>query len=980
MSADEPTPAGQGSTAPRLRLSSASPWLLAGAATLIAAGWGYAALSIWSDHQRTLEDERGHLRTVAAGLEMQVESMLNDGMGAALAGANVILAPGGPSDPTNAASADTLARMITGGEYVRSLFLASPTSFTRVARGNVRVHGQPPAWLTVLTRSASSADALVGAQMIDPDRPEHRVIPVVRRLGTQDIWVGALFDFHEVNDLYRRSIAASGALLLLAQDGSTLMRVPNQPFVNFISATIAASGVFPRAVPDAGPIESADSMRGTPIFVAYQRVRRYPMFAASGTSLETALAPWQARRRNTLAFTAIASLAVAVMTWMLNHYITALFRRDFEYRTLFNNAGFSAFMLDGERFMEANRTTLSMFGLADVSAALGRTPWDFSPETQPGGTPSKVLARERIAAAQHRGQARFEWQHKRMDTGETFPAEVELSTVQIERRTLTLAVVHDLTERKRAEQSWRESESRYRSLIDSLPEAIFVHRGKELLFGNQAASMILGAPSVEALAGYPVMSFVAEHDREIFRERTRRILDHGTEAQSREVRLRRFDGSMIWAESQGVQIIFDGKPAVQAIVRDITDRKLQEEARAEADARLKQQSEALLNLATRLEVSAADLKAALQRICMVADFVLDAARVDVWSLEKDAKRARRLASFAPRTGSPAAASDVVDAMHLPRFISVLQNERVIEAHDIQDDPASAELAAQGVVGSDITSLIAAPVRAAGEVVGFVLVSHRGSRRDWHADEVTFVGGIADQIAQAFLDAERERAFNELRDLAGQLVRAESEVRRLVGRDLHDSTGQLLAALELNLARLASDAGPLPIECRPWLAECVELARKCSAEIRTASYLLHPPLLDELGLGSALRWLADGFRERSGIDVALDIPPNLKRLDSDSELALFRVAQEALTNVHRHSGSPSARISVIPSPASITLLIEDNGRGMPQAHTLAGDDSVPLSVGLAGMRERMRQIGGSVRVESEATGTRVRATLPLPTPA
>jgi PAS domain S-box-containing protein len=817
---------------------------------------------------------------------------------------------------------------------------------------------------------------MVGLRMVDPERPEHYVIPVVRRLGSQDAWVGGLFDFHEVNDLYRRSMAASSALLLLGEDGSTLVRVPNRVSVGVISGKIAESGVFGRGAPAVGFIESVGDARHPPVFVAFQRVRGYPLFAASGTSLEVVLAPWETRRRNTLAFTAIVSLAIIAMTWMLNHYVTALWRRDVEYRALFNNAGFSAFTLEGEHFRDANFTTLSMFGLPDVKAARGLTPWDVSPEVQPDGTRSQVLAQRRMALAQFEGQARFEWLHKRMDTGQTFPAEVELSTVLVDGCTLTLAVVHDLTERKHAEQSWRESESRYRALIDSLPEAVFVHRGGELLFGNQAAATILGAPSVEALSGYPVLSFVAEHDREIFRERTRRILEHGTEAQSREVRLRRFDGSLIWVESQGVQVIFDGKPAVQGIVRDITDRKLQEEARIEADARIKQQSEALLNLATRLEVSTADLKPALQRICMVADFVLDAARVEVWAYEKDLKCVRRFATFSPRTGTPSVGPEVVDARLLPRFMTVLQNERVIEAHEVQDDPAAAELAVQGIVGPDIVSVVAAPVRAGGDVVGFALISHRGSPRDWHADEVIFAGGIADQIAQAFLDAERERAFNELRDLAGQLVRAENEVRRRVGRDLHDSTGQLLATLELRLTRLASDTANLDPECRKAIGECVDLARQCSAEIRTASYLLHPPLLDDLGLASALRWLVDGFRERSGIDVTVDVPTHFERLDSDSELALFRVAQEALTNVLRHSGSHSARIKVSAARGAVSLQIEDDGKGMPKGNGHSTDDSIALSVGMAGMRERMRQIGGSVSVESEPSGTRVRATVPL----
>src|SRR6185436_15944025 len=154
--------------------------------------------------------------------------------------------------------------------------------------------------------------------MIDPERHEHYVVPVVRRLGAREVWVGGLFDFHEVNDVYRRSVAASSALLLLGEDGSTLVRVPNRVAVGAISGKIAESGVFGRGPPDSGFIERDGGPGRAPVFVAYQRVRGYPMFAASGTSLEMALAPWEHRRRNTLAFTLGATLALVALTWMLH--------------------------------------------------------------------------------------------------------------------------------------------------------------------------------------------------------------------------------------------------------------------------------------------------------------------------------------------------------------------------------------------------------------------------------------------------------------------------------------------------------------------------------------------------------------------------------------------------------------------------------------------------------------------------------------
>ena len=276
------------------------------------------------------------------------------------------------------------------------------------------------------------------------------------------------------------------------------------------------------------------------------------------------------------------------------------------------------------------------------------------------------------------------------------------------------------------------------------------------------------------------------------------------------------------------------------------------------------------------------------------------------------------------------------------------------------------------------SSIALPLLAAGQILGVLnIYSDRADAFD--QSEVTLLTAVASDLAYG-IDAlrahgERERAFHEVRDLAGQLVHAQDDVRRLVGRDLHDSTGQSLAALVLNLERLARSASDLTPERRAQLGECIELAQQCATELRTASYLLHPPLLDELGLGSALRWLAKGFHERSGIDVTLEVPEQLIRFDPDSELALFRVAQESLANVHRHSGSRTAQLSVIQSGDVITLEVRDAGRGMQFAGA-GSEHGAFLSVGLAGMRERMRQLGGTVTVDSGQNGTCVRALLPL----
>lgn len=223
-----------------------------------------------------------------------------------------------------------------------------------------------------------------------------------------------------------------------------------------------------------------------------------------------------------------------------------------------------------------------------------------------------------------------------------------------------------------------------------------------------------------------------------------------------------------------------------------------------------------------------------------------------------------------------------------------------------------------------------------------------------------------------IGAEREQALADLSRTAGEFMRLQDDERRRIGRDLHDSTGQTLAALELSLARLIkapSAAG----DRHELLEQCAQLAHQCSNEIRTASYLLHPPLLDELGLLSALRWLADGFKDRSGIEVRLDLPNSMPRLSRDEELTLFRVAQEALTNVHRHADSPWAAVRLRERADSVVLEIEDGGLGARAPGASGG--SFPLGVGLAGMRERVRQVGGTFTVEAGSSGTIVRATLP-----
>jgi PAS domain S-box-containing protein len=232
--------------------------------------------------------------------------------------------------------------------------------------------------------------------------------------------------------------------------------------------------------------------------------------------------------------------------------------------------------------------------------------------------------------------------------------------------------------------------------------------------------------------------------------------------------------------------------------------------------------------------------------------------------------------------------------------------------------------------------------------------------------------------------DRERAQKELQDslaqmrtLTSRLMRAQDDERRRIAQLLHETTAQDLAALKMHLARLMRTESGLPNGDRAALAESVELAGRSMTGIRTLSYLLHPPLLDEAGLLSALRWYAAGFSGRSGIAVDLDLPSTFERLPQETETALFRAVQEALINIHHHAESPTASIRLRVDGQYLTLEIGDRGRGMPvEVMAQLPTGGAALGVGVAGMRERLQQLGGTLEVESSARGTTVRARIPL----
>src|SRR6202048_5225839 len=225
-------------------------------------------------------------------------------------------------------------------------------------------------------------------------------------------------------------------------------------------------------------------------------------------------------------------------------------------------------------------------------------------------------------------------------------------------------------------------------------------------------------------------------------------------------------------------------------------------------------------------------------------------------------------------------------------------------------------------------------------------------------------------------AELHRKTQQLEMLNARMTTLRDEERRHLARELHDSVGQLLAAISINSAFVQGESHKLSPDAAKRVSENAAMVEETSKQIRTISYLLHPPLLDEVGLASALQWYVEGFSERSKIDAKLDIPREFVGLSNEMELSIFRVVQECLTNIHRHAGSLTAGIRIIQDEACLRVEIEDAGKGIPLEKGSAFGSSAHAGVGLRGIRERLRQLGGTLQVPSNSPGTRVTAVLPV----
>ncbi|MGB6876289.1 MAG: ATP-binding protein [Candidatus Acidiferrales bacterium] len=512
---------------------------------------------------------------------------------------------------------------------------------------------------------------------------------------------------------------------------------------------------------------------------------------------------------------------------------------------------------------------------------------------------------------------------------------------------------------------WLDSPGSSRALMDLVHDAIIIRNpASRVESWNASAARLYGWTAKEAVGkiNHTLLDTTFPNGLEAAND----ALFHGGYWEG-ELHHRRKDGTRIVVESrQSLLRDASGKPLlIKEINRDVTQQR-----RQLSYLRLLGEVSACVNEAETVEEA---LRRSLASICVQTNWCVACACTAnrgnneeiqgdrVWFLSDE----KRFAHF----------RDAVDAkLKFPREKNVA--ERVFRKNgpvwirDIHKDPYFAAVLSS--TGAALQCAYGFPIPL-GSKAGIVMVLFSDAPMELDEAFSGTMSGVGRHLGRLF---ERLGAEKTQRALSVSLMRAQDDERRRIARELHDSTGQYLAALTLAIDAARNHRDALPAAATRKLEEASEIINRCSAEVRTLSHLLHPPLLEELGLASAINWYVDGFAERSGMKLDVQVPAQVARLDPFAELALFRALQECLTNIHRHSGSKTASVKIEADDHHLTLEVRDQGKGIEQ-ETL-GDwfgNKKRSGVGISGMRERMKDLGGTLEIESSSAGTVVRATIP-----
>jgi PAS domain S-box-containing protein len=572
-------------------------------------------------------------------------------------------------------------------------------------------------------------------------------------------------------------------------------------------------------------------------------------------------------------------------------------------------------------------------------------------------------------ALEHSGFQVFDSYHRRRD-GTTFPVEVAVSSIQLDRK-YYLAVVRDITQRKRAEEALQASEARFRSLFESSPDAILLtDAGGKIIEMNSQVLEVFGYDRAE-LAGKPIETLIPERFRQAHPGHR---ANYGAEPRTRpmgqglDLYGARKDGSEFPVDIMLSPVeTAEGRVAL-SVIRDITARKRAEEALRQQEAKLRGLFQLAKTLTGTLELPLILDLLNFQSINLVgAEAGCAGLRTEQGlacdSFFQEGIRREMHLAWPPGVGIPG---------------RVLESKKPYLTNDAARDPL---IPAKMREALGLWSVLSVPILdARGEVMAFFAL-HNKQGGGFVESDVETVEGIAQVASIAIQNAlayqRIQQAESELRRLSARLINSQDEERRRIARELHETTAQDLAALRMSLGRVNRLVSHLPAPAQEAIQEALQLSDRLIQAVRTLSYLLHPPLLDVAGLCSAVTWYAEGFSKRSGIDVKVELADDLGRFPRECETTLFRIMQECLTNVHNHSGSRRARVRLARENGHVLMEVQDFGKGMAGWSDRGPESGAQIGVGIAGMRERVKQFHGTLDIDStRGQGTTVRVVLPI----
>lgn len=496
--------------------------------------------------------------------------------------------------------------------------------------------------------------------------------------------------------------------------------------------------------------------------------------------------------------------------------------------------------------------------------------------------------------------ARYECAYVARD-GREVPVEISAALAPYQGEQANIVYARDITQRKRAEQALRESENRYRSLIELAPDAIYIRHDDRIVFINAAGARLLGAATSRELIGKSVMDFIHPDCREIARKRARQVEETGKPIPLLEEKFIRLDGTVIDVEVAGGPITYQSRPAVQVIVRDITERKRAEQQLRESEERLSSMLDGMLES------------------CHIISFdwrciYLNEAAVGVW------RRAREEVLGHTVT-------EVYPGIEKTELFAVMR--RCME----------------GRISQRFETEFAFPDGAHG----------------WFEASIQ---PVPEGISMLCLDiTERKRRQQTMEFYVAQVTRVQEEERKRLARELHDETAQALALLMFDVERLIRAEGRLSDQAIVSLEHLRDKVGRIAQEVSRLSHALRPGVLDQMGLVQAVKVLAGELRQVSQIAARVRVMGHERRLPSEVEVGLFRIIQEALNNVRRHSGAARADIRIAFGLDKVRVTVADNGKGFELPERLA-DLAIKGDLGLIGMQERSQLLKGNFSVKSE----------------